>query len=279
MKLRLGRRALGVVGAAVAVPLVAASIAYACTALATLGLNPTQGDAGTQVQGTGRGFSRATSGVEPVILRFGSRTGTELWRGRPDAGGNISFSFTVPKVNPGSYAIIATQNTADGQAVPGTPARASFTVTGAPAASPAAAPAAPAPRAIAAPAPATRPGSQAVPAPAPAGAPAQAVAGQPGTVAGSPVAGGIGSSTQGGPPSVTGTGAAAPGVAATPAGAPAPFGAPAAEERRTVLGAESDGLALLPLALVAAGLVLTLAAAGLVVARRREDKALAWTRR
>ena len=276
MKLRLGRRALGLIGAAVAVPMVAASIAYACTALATIGLNPAQGDAGTQVQGSGRGFSRATSGVEPVILRFGSRTGPELWRGRADAGGNINFSFTVPKANPGSYAIIATQNTSDGQAVPGTPARATFTVTGAPAASSQAPPAAAPQRSASA--PAARPGTQAVPGPAPAGAPAPAVAGQSGTVGSSPLAGGIAASTQGGPPSVTGA-TAAPGVAATPAGAPAPFGAPAAEERRTVLGAESDGLAVLPLALVAAGLVLTLAAAGLVVARRREDKALAWTRR
>lgn len=268
---------MALAGAAVAVPLVAASIAYACTALATIGLNPAQGDAGTQVQGTGRGFSRATTGVEPVILRFNTRTGQELWRGRPDAGGNISFSFTVPQAAPGSYAIIATQNTADGQPVPGTPARAAFTITGRPAATPAAQPAAGPQQPTAA--PASRPAAQAVPgaAPAAAGTPAPAVAAQPGVVAGSPVAPGIAPSTQGGPPNLTGTPASSPVV--NPVAAPAPFGAPAAEERRTVLGASSEGVGLLPLALVAAGVVLTLTAMGMVVARRREDKALAWTRR
>jgi len=273
MKPRIGRRALCVVGALVAVPLVAASIAYACTALATLSLNPASGDAGAQVSGSGRAFSSAPT-AEPVVVRFNSRSGPVLWTGRPDGAGNINFTFAVPNVAPGSYAVIATQNNADGHPVGGTPARAAFTVTGQRVVQSPAPPAPGQPQATSA--PATRPAGQAIGGAAPAAAPAPALAGQPGSVPGSAVAPGAAPGTQGGPPSATG---AATGTAAVPGAAPAPFGAPAAEERRTVLGADSNGPGALPLALVAAGLVLTLVATGFVVASRREEKALAWTRR
>jgi hypothetical protein len=277
MKLRLGRRAWGVIGAAVAIPLVVASIAYACTALATLSLNTPQATPGQTVQGTGRAFSNAhgsAPAAEPVVIRFASRDGQVLWTGRPDASGNIAFQFTVPNnARPGSYAIIATQTNADGQPVAGTPARASLTVTGPAATSAQSGPAAPQQRATGA--PAAVPAPQAVPGPAGSSAPAQAVAGQAGIAGGTQIIPGTAPGIQGPP---TGT-ANAPGVTAAPTAVPAPFGAPATQERRTLLGTPSEGVAVLPLALVAAGVVLTLMASGLVVARRREEKALAWTRR
>lgn len=278
-----GRRVWAVIGAVVAAPLIAASIAYACTALATLALNPGQADAGQGVNGTGRGFSNATRGAaspEPVIVRFNTRSGQELWRGRPDAGGNVAFSFIVPgNVAPGSYTLIATQNTADGQPVPGTPARASLNVSGprasanaAPVAAPDRSDQAPAPQVVAQ--PAGRAGAS-----APAVAPGASTAPDAATAVAAP---GADASAPG----------AASGVAAAPAGAPAAAadnaraaspsasGAPpAAEQRRAMIGTPSEGLTLLPLALVAAGVILTLAATGMVLARRREEKALAWTRR
>jgi hypothetical protein len=269
-----------VVGAAVAVPLVAVSIAYACTALAILALNTGQADAGQVVHGTGRGFSNATRGAaspEPVIIRFNTRNGQELWRGRPDAGGNIAFSFTVPSnATPGSFAIIATQNTADGQLVPGTPGRAELRVSGPQATANSTAVAAPervtgVPGPQAAGQPASRSGAAAV-APAPgtaAAAPGGATAVAPGDAAATPGA-------PGAAPAVAPAAAADNARAAAPAGSAA---APAADQRRAMIGTASKGLTVLPLALVAAGIVLTLAATGMVLARRRDDKALAWTRR
>ena len=159
----LKRRRLAVaVAGVVAVPVLAASIAYACGALASLSVSPASGDVGTTVHGSGKGFSNAhgsSPSTEPVYVRLGSRTGAILWEGRPDSAGDISFAFTVPNVAPGSYTILATQNNADGTPAAGTPARATFQVTGPVAAPVAATPAipedpAPAPATAAAPAPA-----------------------------------------------------------------------------------------------------------------------------
>jgi len=120
----------------IAVPLVAASIAYACGALASISVSTSSGDPGATVNGVGTGFSNSHGGApssEPVVLHLETRSGPVLWSGRPDASGRIEFSFVVPQVDPGPYALIATQNNADGVPAPGTPARASFTVTGVPA--------------------------------------------------------------------------------------------------------------------------------------------------
>ncbi|MGH9282550.1 MAG: IPT/TIG domain-containing protein, partial [Acidimicrobiales bacterium] len=117
---------------AIVVPLVVASFAYACTSLATLSVTPAEGTVGTTITGTGKNFiphGADRPSTEPVVVRFNSRTGTPLWSGRPDAGGNISFSFTVPDAAPGQHTIIATQNDANGNPASGTPARVAFTVT------------------------------------------------------------------------------------------------------------------------------------------------------
>jgi len=273
---------------AVAVPLVAASIAYACSALASLSVSAQSADSGVTVTGVGRNFSNAHGGApsaEPVVLHFNTRSGPVLWSGRPDANGSVDFSFQVPRTAAGSYALIATQNNADGVPVSGTPARAAFTVAGpiseaiaaeaaAPAAEPVAAAPAPAPAPAVAPAPAattatprvrvatparavaparTAPVAAPAPAPAPVAAPAPAVAATP-----------------------------APVAAPAPAVTPAPEAAPAAPARRSVMvsmSGGSDGSPALAVALVAVGLVLALGASALVLAGRRESKAPARARR
>jgi hypothetical protein len=270
----------------VAVPLVAASIAYACSALASLSVSTQSADSGATVTGVGRSFSNAHGGApsaEPVVLHFNSRTGPVLWSGRPDANGNVEFAFQVPQTAPGSYALIATQNNADGVPASGTPARATFQVAGpvseafaaaaaAPAAEPVAAAPAAAPAPVAAPAPAAAPAAATTPrvrvAPA---APAAAAP----VVAPAPVA------------------TPAPAVEATPApvAAPAPVAvtpevaapaAPAAPARRSVMvsmSGGSDGSPALAIALVGVGLVLALGASALVLAGRRDSKAPARARR
>jgi len=273
MKGRVQARTVGLVAAAVAVPLVAASIAYACAALASLSVNPGAAEAGQTVTGYGQSFSNTHGGspsVEPVVVRFNSRSGPVLWSGRPDSSGNISFSFVVPKAAPGQYTIIATQNNADGQPAPGTPARAAFQVTGTPepaaapvAVAPAEPPAPAAPAAATSPAPAPRavtrtvaPAPAAAPAPAPVAAPAPEAA-----VAPAPVP--------------------APEAAVAPAPAPAPAPAAEAPARRSVMVSMegSNGSPWLAIALVGLGLVLTLGATALVLAGRREAKAPVGARR
>ena len=277
---RIGRRGSVMAFGAVLVPLVAVSMAYACSVLSTLAVDPGTGVVGTTVAATGRSFSRVEVGnVEPVAVRWGTADGPLLWSGRPDAGGNIAFSFVVPEAAPGSYTIVATQRTADGVMVAGTPARASFQVTGpatqaatqsavpfeptspAPAAAPApATQAATAPRVRVAPAPAASataatPAPAAVPAPAPAPAPAAEPA-----------------------PAVAPAPAAEPAPAATPAPAPA-APAPARRSVMVSMSDDSSGSSGLAIALVGVGLVLALAASALVLASRRNQKAAAKAKR
>jgi len=281
------RRPLYLLGfGALAVPLLAASFAYACGALASLSINPGSADAGATVNGTGANFASVGMGaptVEPVVIRLGSRTGPTLWAGRPDATGAIAFAFQVPKVDPGTYVVLAMQNNADGQPASGTPVRATLEVTGpapvvaAPVVAPAPEPAA-APAAAAAPAPAQTPVRAAAPrvrvaapvtraaAPAPAAAAAPAVA--PAVV----------------PDPVTPAPAVeAPVAAQAPAVTPAPESVPAtAPARRSVMVSMSggdDGSPVLAIALVGIGLVLALGASALVLAGRREGKAPARARR
>lgn len=263
----------------VAVPVLVASIAYACTSLATLSMQSSGAESQT-VSGTGKGFStNATS--SPVEIHFGSRSGQVVWTGSPSASGEIAYSFQVPQVAPGQYAIIATQTAANGNAVGGTPARAAFEVTGPPAAAAApvqAAPVAeptpaPAPQVIATPAaPVVRTPTPVVRTPARSVAPAPAVATPapapaPVAVAPAPVA----------PAPV------APAVEAAPAPvAPAPAAEAPATDRRSVMvsmAGESDGSPWLAIGLVGMGLALSLGATALVIAGRRDRKSPAAARR
>ena len=269
---------------AVVVPLLIASFAYACTSLATLSVNPSSAPAGTTVNGTGKNFSphgTDAPSTEPVVLHLNSRTGTTLWSGRPDAAGNISFAFTVPDVEAGSYTLIATQMNATGGNASGTPARISFQVTPSPAAAepaaaaPAEEAATPAPAAAAAPAPAATPARAATPrvrvaapartsTPAPAAAPAAAAPAPAATPA---------------PAVETPAPVAAPAPAVTPAPEAAPATAPARRSVMVSMSGSDDGSPVLAIALVGVGLVLALGASALVLAGRRDRKAPASARR
>ncbi|HET7486640.1 MAG TPA: hypothetical protein VFJ85_01830 [Acidimicrobiales bacterium] len=272
----------------VAIPLVAASIAYACSALASLSLTPSTGDVGATISGVGKGFSNSHGGApssEPVKLHFNSRTGPVLWEGRPDAAGTVAFTFSVPRVAAGSYTLIATQTNADGQPAPGTPARAQFTVAGpladsvaaelaapvqstetaAPAAAPVAAPApapAPAPAARTATAPRVRTAPAAKPVVA-APAPVQVQAPAPAPEANTPPA----------PPAPAVTPAPVTPVApATPVTSPA-------RRSATVAAASSDHSPALAIGFVVVGLLLVVGAVAMVVAGRRSSRARAEARR
>ena len=260
-------------------PVVLASLAYACTSLATLGLNPQQGEAGQKVTVTGRGFvphgSETRSG-QPVAIRFDSQRNPVLATATPSGtDGSFSVQITVPQVPAGNHVVISTQARNDGSVASGTPARQAFTVV-APAPAPRASTGA-APQQTA-PAPATRPGTQAVvPGPLGTPAPAGAVVGQGSPASGQSGIGGLAPSSQGGPPGATG---AAQGVAA-PGAAPAPFGAPAVAPvgpRSMTTPAEGPST-LVAVLLVAAGMILSLGGTALVVAEKRGQTALAVIRR
>ena len=271
MKRIHGRRLLVVGLGMLAAPVVAASIAYACTALANLSLNPNQGDPGATITGTAQGFS---SSGEPVAIRIGKANAQPVWVGRADANGRVNVSFQIPgNLAPGSYTVLATQNNADGQPIPGSPARAELTVTGRPAVTGTPAPvAAPQQPGTPAPAPARQSGTSAAPAavgqPAPAGSVSPATAVDP--VTGTALAPGSA------PAVAPGT---APAVAPVPAvGSERGATANAVAPRSTMVGT-SSGSPALPLGLVGAGLVLTLAATASVIAgRKREAKALSLRR-
>lgn len=108
-----------------AIPLVVAATAWACANLTTLRLDTRAAAPGTDVSGVGRNYSSAGS---LVTVRLG-RKGPVLWEGPPAGSrGKITPTFKVPAVKPGSYVIVATQSTATGSPVAGTPGRASLRI-------------------------------------------------------------------------------------------------------------------------------------------------------
>lgn len=267
------RRRLLVGFGVIAGPALAASIAYACVSLATLNLNSSTGPVGQTVSGTGSGFSGMMGGVatnvpetpSPVEIHFATRSGDVVWTGLPSSAGQISFSFELPQVAPGQYVIFATQNTANGTAVGGTPARGLVEVVAETAPAPAPAPAAPetaAPQASAAPA--------AAPAPAPRRAPAPARV-APATPAPAPA---VAAAT---PAPVPAVAAAAP--ASDSAASPAVAVAPPARSVMVSMSGGSDASPWLAIGLVGMGLALSLGATALVLAGRRERKAPVGARR
>lgn len=142
----LHRRRLGVglITAAVAIPLAVAATAFACANLATLKLSRTAASGGSEVTAYGRNFS-TNAAASPVQMRFNGRNGRVLYEGRPAASGKITGTFTAPLVQAGRYVIVATQTGADGRPAAGTPGRAPLRIKRASssAAVPAAGPSAP----------------------------------------------------------------------------------------------------------------------------------------
>lgn len=120
---------------ALSVPLVVAAVAYGCTAVATLTVGPTAARAGSTVTVTGKFFGThdpATDNTNGLAeIRLGSLTGPVLATAAP-TGTSRSFSVQV-EIPAGTAAgktfIAATQKTATGTNVFGTPARQEFTVS------------------------------------------------------------------------------------------------------------------------------------------------------
>ncbi len=109
----------------------AASAAFACQSLATLTVNPKSGPSGTQVTATGGNYSGSPTS-SPVVIHLDTRTGPVLWSSSgPTSTINASFAVNGPV---GYHALVATQYTASGAPVAGTPGRASFNITSGPAA-------------------------------------------------------------------------------------------------------------------------------------------------
>ena len=115
--------------------------------LATLSLSTASGRAAATVTLTGASFAvpRPSTGLAPtpVVIRWHSDDGPVLAEVVPDRYGSIAATVTIPEARPGTYVIVATQQTprrVPGAppeqppalfTEPGTPARTSFEVLGA----------------------------------------------------------------------------------------------------------------------------------------------------
>jgi MYXO-CTERM domain-containing protein len=120
---RSKRRALGLF-AAVAVPLVFASVAYACQSLTTAAVNPKSGPAGSSVTVTGCNYSNAA----PTQVRLDSRTAAPLATPMP-SGGCVNAAVTIPGGTSVGYHTVLITQTVNGVPRSGSPGRASFQVT------------------------------------------------------------------------------------------------------------------------------------------------------
>lgn len=207
------KRLLVLVLGTMAAVVMAASVAFACAAITTIKLESASAAAGSTIEGRGDAF-RHGDGFGNVVLTFENREGQQLWTGPVAEDRTVNFSFTVPDVAPGHYALVATQAGADGKPVPGSPARTTLQVTPAAAASGAAVAQT---EAAGSPAPAPAPVEEAA-APAPAAvAPAQASATeQPAAAAPAPAAPApAATAPTTTAPAATAPAASAPGAAAT----------------------------------------------------------------
>ena len=120
--------------AIIAVPLTAAGIASACTALATLSLSSSSARAGDTITVVGKHFAAhdpSDARTEPARVRFDSYSGPVVGTASPGPAtdsGSFSVQITVPDLAPGEHVLVVTQNGTDGRPAYGTPARHAFTV-------------------------------------------------------------------------------------------------------------------------------------------------------
>jgi len=144
MRLPVGRWAM--LSTLAALVLGVGATAAACANLATLSLSATRGKPGVTITVTGASFvvPRASTGIAPtpVVIRWGSEDGPFLAEADPDRNGSIAATLVIPDTEPGTYVILATQQTPRRTpgappeqpptlfAEPGTPARTSFEVLG-----------------------------------------------------------------------------------------------------------------------------------------------------
>lgn len=125
MKRRIG--VILVFGAAL--PLAAASIAWACGVLATVSLDRQVAAPGQAVTATGKNYASG-SGISDVSLRLNTRDGRVLDT-VPASGNTINSSFIVPEdLKPGWYVVMTTQYNADLTPRRGTPGRTTLRVQG-----------------------------------------------------------------------------------------------------------------------------------------------------
>lgn len=124
---------------ALCVPLMAAAVAYGCTAAAVLGSSPGEAAPGSTVTVTGKYFAThdaSPTSASPAQIRLGSVTGPVLGVAEP-AGSDRGFTVTIrvpENARAGDTFLSATQYRRDGTPVYGTPARQGFKVLPAPAA-------------------------------------------------------------------------------------------------------------------------------------------------
>ncbi len=120
---RSKRRVLGLFAVA-AVPLVFASVAYACQSLTTAAVNPKSGPAGTSVNVTGCNYSNAAQ----TEVRLDSRTAPPLATPMPTSG-CVNTNVTIPAGTSVGYHTVLITQTVNGVPRSGSPGRASFQVT------------------------------------------------------------------------------------------------------------------------------------------------------
>lgn len=114
-----------------ALPLAAASVAWACGVLATVTLSKKVAAPGDVVTVTGKNWSTSSS-FSPVSIRLQSRTGTVLTTTPVLSGNVINDTLTLPSnLSPGWYVVLGTQvNTSTGVAKSGTPGRTTIRIQG-----------------------------------------------------------------------------------------------------------------------------------------------------
>lgn len=137
---RMGRRLMVTGAAVVALVLLGAMGAFACTNLATLNLGASNVPSGSSVDVTGSSFAEVGEGVQPVQIRWNATDGPVLAEAEPGTAGEFVTEIEVPEdAQPGHYTLVATQlagepghglDTGEADAAPvfGTPARASLAV-------------------------------------------------------------------------------------------------------------------------------------------------------
>jgi len=247
----------------VAGPVALGSVAYACQSLATLHANPSSSAAGGTVTLFGKNYSSSATSSN-IEIHLDARGGPVLESFSPRSVLDNVLVTLPPGTAAGVHTLVATQSTSSGNAVSGTPGRATVSVTVAGRTSADGASAAPAAATSSDPAAATpTAATPAAPAAAPAAvsaAPAQAVAAPT-----APAASGAGSAAPAAnvastPAAQAAVAGAAPVVAAPDAAVAAPTASAAGPASVNVglLPASSESASILPGLTLVAGLALVL---------------------
>ena len=114
----------------VAGPVALGSVAYACQSLTTLHVNPGTAAAGSTVQVFGKNYSSNVAS-SPILIRLDTRDGEIIGQFSPRSIID-NQPVTIPaSVAAGAHILLATQTTATGNAVSGSPGRADIIITAA----------------------------------------------------------------------------------------------------------------------------------------------------